>query len=189
MRLFVAIDIGDEARSAIALVQQRVARALGDKRSVKWVDNARIHMTLAFIGEVAEALAPRVIEAFSSDIDRAPFDAVLQRLGVFPPRDGPRVLWIGVGKGANEIGEVQRVVADRCDRLGVELEGRPFTPHLTLARWRASERSRRADAVRALSADPLTPIGRFTVDHVTLYQSRLSQEGSRYTALARANLT
>jgi 2'-5' RNA ligase len=99
------------------------------------------------------------------------------------------VLWIGVGAGARQIGEVQREVAARCTGAGVELEGRPFTPHLTLGRWRASKRTRRADALRALSADPLTPVAHLTVDHVTLYQSRLSSEGSTYTALARANLT
>jgi 2'-5' RNA ligase len=189
MRLFVAIDLDDRARQAIAAVQRRLAKALDHDRSIKWMDNARIHMTLAFIGEIADALAPPIIDSFSLNIGCAPFEVVLERLGVFPPRGSPRVLWIGVGEGARQLGEVQREVAARCQGLGLALEGRPFTPHLTLARWRVSARPRRAQALRVLSGDLLTPIGRITVDHVTLYQSRLSQEGSTYTALAHANLT
>ncbi len=189
MRLFVAIDLDDAARQAIARLQQRVAEAVDPRRPLKWVEPSHMHLTLVFLGEVPEDVAGRLISAIAPPIETPSFDAILQRLGVFPAAGGPRVLWLGISRGVDDVISVHREVAARCARVGVELEGRPFHPHLTLGRWRAHERSRRADAVRAMAADPLDPIARVTVDHVTLYRSLLSSTGSTYTALARANLT
>ncbi len=56
MRLFVAIDLSDEARAAAAAEQKRLAAALGGGRSsLRWVKPDQLHLTLAFLGEVDEA--------------------------------------------------------------------------------------------------------------------------------------
>ena len=185
LRLFVALDLDDDARQAIARLQQHVVKALGPERSVKTVDPSHMHLTLAFLGEIVEHAVPPVVDIFSTNIDARPFAAGFQGLGVFPPRGAPRVLWLGVAEGADEIVEVQREVAGRLEGLGVVLERRKFRPHLTLARWRTSHP---ADSQRALSADSRAAVARVSVDHVTLYQSRLSPAGSTCTALTRANL-
>ena len=185
MRLFVALDLDDDARVAIAALQRRVTQAFGVDRSIKMVDPARMHVTLAFLGEIAEHDVPAIVDALSVGFDVCPFSAEFHGLGVFPPRGAPRVLWLGVGRGESEIVQLQREVAARLEKLSVTLEPRPFHPHLTLARWRTS---RPADRERALSAESRA-VAPVNVDHVTLYQSRLSPAGSAYTALARATLT
>jgi 2'-5' RNA ligase len=186
VRLFVALDLDDDARRAIAALQQRVLNALGAERSFKIVDPAHMHLTLAFLGEIAEPSVPAIVDTLSANIDLRPFAAAFQGLGAFPPRGAPRILWLGVEEGATQIGDVQRKVADRLTRLGVALERRPFHPHLTLARWRSSLP---IDRPRALAADPHAMVARVAVDHATLYQSRLSPAGPTYTALTRVNLT
>ena len=186
MRLFVALDLDDDSRRAIAALQHRVAETLGADRSIKTVDPAKMHLTLAFLGEIADRDVPAIVDTLSIDIVVARFAAVFQGLGVFPPRGAPRILWLGVGDGSAEIVEVQQVVASRLGGLGIALEPRPFHPHLTLARWRTS---RPADRPRVLSAESRGAVASVNVDHVTLYQSRLSSAGPAYTALTRANLT
>ena len=185
MRLFVALDLDDDARRAIAALQQHVAETLGADRSIKTVDPAHMHLTLAFLGEIAERDVPAVVEALSIDIDARPFAAEFQGVGVFPPRGAPRVLWLGVGPGESEIVQLQREVAARLAGFGVTLEPRPFHPHLTLARGRTS---RPADR-RRLPTVESRAVARVQVDRVTLYQSRLSAAGPAYTALTRAPLT
>jgi RNA 2',3'-cyclic 3'-phosphodiesterase len=186
MRLFVAIDLDDDARAAIAQTQHRLAEMLDTDRSLKWVNPAHMHLTLAFLGEIAESAVPAIVQSLSVNIDGHPFTAVFQDFGVFPPRGAPRVLWLGVGDGAADVIGTQRAVADRVADAGVPLDRRPFHPHLTLARWR---NSRPNDRRRALAAGPQTPITSVGVDHVTLYQSRLTPAGPVYTSLARATLT
>jgi len=186
VRLFVPLDLDDAGRQSIAALQQRVVKAVGAGPSFKMVDPVHMHLTLAFLGEIAEPAVPAIVDRLSTPIDLRPFGAEFQSLGVFPPRGAPRILWVGVGEGATQIGEVQREVASRLTRLGVALERRPFHPHLTLARWRTSDPT---DRRRVLSADPHATVARLGVDHFTLYQSRLSPAGPTYTALTRVNLT
>ena len=186
MRLFIAIDLNEAARDAIAAEQARLKKAIGDRSSLKWVRDEQTHLTLVFLGEVSDDGAPRVIETIERPLARSPFDASFEGIGMFPPHGAPRVLWVGVAAGAQEMIAVQRELAGRVRQLGITLEDRPFHPHLTLARWRESGAADRRRVGEAASA---TTIARIHVDHATLYRSRLSPSGSTYTPLARATLS
>ena len=187
MRLFVAIDLDDEARRAIAVEQTRLARELGgeERSSLRLVRPEQMHLTLAFLGETDQARGAAVVEALDAPLSEAPFTIVFAGLGVFPPRGAPIVLWLGVTSGHREVTSVQRQIADRLAHAGVAPERRPYHPHLTLARWRTA---RQADRERALAADRSHEVARVDVGAATLYQSRLSPSGSSYTALATARL-
>jgi 2'-5' RNA ligase len=187
VRLFIAADLPDAVREALAAEQGRMKSGLARSgSSLKWVKPEHAHLTLVFIGSVEEERVPLVVDAAAADVDLLPFDAVFEGAGVFPPRGAPRVLWIGVGGGARELVELQRVLAARIAALGLPLEDRAFHPHLTLARWRESRHSDRAGA---LASAPHGVVARAHIDGATLYQSRLSPTGPAYTPLARANLT
>src|SRR5262249_18195789 len=187
MRVFVAADVPDAVRDALAAEQKRIGAAVGSSRSsLRWVKPDHAHLTLVFIGNVDDARVPELAATIATDVDIAPFNVVFDGFGVFPPRGAPRVLWVGVGAGARELIDLQRVVADRVAARGLPIEVRAFHPHLTLARWRES---RPADRTRALAAPARGPIARAQIDGATLYQSRLSPAGPTYVALARANLT
>ena len=111
-------------------------------------------------------------------ISQPPFRFELGGVGAFPPRGAPRALWIGVKSGAEEVIRCSRSSRDDWQTLGVERERRPFSPHLTLARWRESRPSDRPGT----SATVLPHhIARVDVNTVTLFQSRVSSAGSTYT--------
>jgi 2'-5' RNA ligase len=187
MRLFVAVDLSEETRRAMAAAQTRIAAALADgSASLKWVRPEHLHLTLVFLGNVAEARVTAVVEAVGRDVGAAPFDMVFDGVGAFPPRGAPRVLWAGVTEGAAELAAVQREMLRRVTALGLAVDTRPFHPHLTLGRWRQSSPW---DRTVACATGPLDPMARVRVWRTTLYESRLSPSGPTYTALAHANLT
>jgi 2'-5' RNA ligase len=188
MRLFIAVDLDAAAREAIGAEQKRLGAAIrqGEGSNLKWVRPEQIHLTLMFLGEVKEATAHSVVAAMQQPIAQPPFDLEFAGAGVFPPRGAPNVLWIGVTGGAREVVEQQCELARRVGELGIAIEQRPFHPHLTLARWRAS---RPSDRGRVLSAARDGLIARVHVDHAALYWSHLSAAGPTYTPLARATLT
>lgn len=187
MRLFVAVDLSEDARQAIAAEQKRIAAALaGTKARLTWVRSEHLHVTLVFLGEIEDARAPSVVDAIGCDVDAPAFDVTFAGAGVFPPHRAPRALWIGVGAGASELIALRRELAQRVARLGIEMEDRPFSPHLTLGRWRTS---RSSDGRRALAAAGQGAIARTRVAAATLYESHLSSSGPAYTPRARANLT
>src|SRR6185503_14853417 len=132
MRLFVAVDLSEEARRAMAAEQKRIAAALGGRQtSVKWVRPEHMHLTLVFLGSVDEARAGAVVDAIGRDVDAAPFDMVFDGVGVFPPHGEPRVLWTGVRQGAAELVTLHRELGQRAGALGIALDERAFHPHLT----------------------------------------------------------
>jgi RNA 2',3'-cyclic 3'-phosphodiesterase len=187
MRLFIAADLPEAVRGALAAEQKRIASTLGGSASsLRWVKPEHAHLTLVFIGDVDDDRVPAVVETVGSRVDAPPFDVVFAGAGVFPPRGAPRILWIGVSAGARELGDLQHVVAARIAALGLSMEDRAFHPHLTLARWRES---RPSDRDRALAAASGGSLARARVAGATLYQSRLSPSGPSYTALARATLS
>jgi 2'-5' RNA ligase len=186
MRLFAAIELDEPARAAIAEEQQRLAELLRQHRSSlpRLVSSEHMHLTLVFIGEVAEDRAPAIIRAAAAPIALPPFGVGFGGIGAFPPRGAPRVLWLGLADGAPAVVELQEVVAARLQQVGVPREQRPFHPHLTLGRWKESRASDRP------RVDETTPamVARVEVDAVALIQSRLSSKGPTYTLLARAAL-
>jgi 2'-5' RNA ligase len=81
---------------------------------------------------------------------------------------------------------VHGIVEDRLAETGLTRESRPYTAHLTVARFRDSRGAGRKIGA-ALESIPV-PEARWTVDRVTLYQSKLSPKGSVYTPLLRTML-
>lgn len=185
MRLFVATDLDDAALEEIGALQWRLKRRAGERGSLKWTKREQMHLTLAFIGEADEMLAAKLIAAMQKRAGQAPFDVEFEHIGVFPPHGAPRILWLGVGRGAADLIALQRDIAARVEAVGVRLEERPFHPHLTLGRWRDGRPSDR----RAIDEMADTGVvARASVDHATLYRSQLSPGGSIYTPVARVTL-
>jgi RNA 2',3'-cyclic 3'-phosphodiesterase len=199
MRLFVAVDLSDEARQAIAVHQKRLVGPLSkSKEGLKLVEPSRMHLTLLFIGEAQEALVPAIVESMNAPASMPPFDVTFGGVGVFPPRGAPRVLWIAIAEGAAPLERLQHDIVERVRAVGIAFDDRPFHPHLTLGRWRGADRRRPSAGRRSTperlrrelaALDRSDRIACVRVTRATLYQSRLSSSGPAYTALAHANLS
>jgi len=185
LRLFIATDLDAAAREEIAALQWRLTRRAGDVSSPKWTKPEQMHLTLVFVGDADELLSAKLIVAMQKRPTQAAFDLTFGRVGMFPPRGAPRVLWLGVGAGAAPLTVLQREIAARVEALGIALEPRPFHPHLTLARWRDSRPSDRRAFDELSDTDAVASV---RVDHATLYRSQPSAGGSIYTPVARVNL-
>src|SRR6185503_2547237 len=151
-RLFVALEIGSTAQGRIADEQKRLAETIRGG-GLRWTKYDQLHITLVFIGQLSDERAAAIVHAMRDPLPHPPFRCALGGIGAFPPRGAPRALWIGVKTGADEIVRVQFETAGRLETLGVERERRPFSPHLTLARWRDS---RPSDRPRASHGEPVT---------------------------------
>lgn len=182
MRVFVAIDIGDEARAAAAAEQKSLAQRVGGS-AIRFVRPEHLHVTLAFVDKLADPLLSRLVTHFSKTFPLPDFEVVFGGLGVFPAKGAPRALWLGIAGGMEETVSLQRLVAERLQQMGVEPERRPFHPHLTLARWRDSRPSDRPKGLIDERAVATTH-----VKGVTTYQSRPTSAGPSYTVLAEALL-
>ncbi len=142
----------------------------------------QLHVTLRFLGEVTEADAEAVRAALRAPFETPPFLARVSRLGCFPPSGPPRVLWLGIGEGSDGMAELRSELDRRLASAGHPPEARPLRAHVTLGRMkRWPARTRRLVDRVVSEIRPETPA--WTVDRLTLYESRRMPRGARYHVL------
>lgn len=180
MRLFVAATVNPQVAQAIAECMSQLrgrADALAPRARITWTHADRIHITIRFIGEADGPRADEIADALSGDIDVARFAVAVEGLGTFPPRGAPRVLWAGIGDGAESLVKLERYVSAKVESCGTEEERRPYRPHLTLARVRDAAGLSAAAWLRE-AGEPRFGVSQ--VDAITLFQSRLLPHGPEH---------
>ena len=179
-RLFVALDLPDDARRRLVAWREGLLRGRTDLRPVA---PEALHLTLAFLGYRPEEEIPAIGAAVADAVEglSAPLLRPVRVVAV-PRGRRPRLFALDVDDDGGRAVALQAAVSDALEAGGFYTpEKRSFWPHMTLARVR---RGVRADP---LAGDP-PPGDAFGAQKVTLYRSHLSPRGARYEALARTSL-
>lgn len=180
-RLFVAIELGAEARQAVQLAQD-AARHAGF--SARWVAPANAHLTLKFLGDTDRTRVEPLGAALGAVAARSPaFTLHTTALGGFPNLRHPSVLWLGLGGALAQLTALQRAVEAAFVAQGFPAEARSFRPHLTLGRLNRGTMLPTPAAVAALAARTDVAGAALPVRAVQLVRSELARNGARYTTL------
>lgn len=187
MRVFVAVelcpDVLDALTDFVSVLRGR-AEAVAPRAKINWVRRNQFHVTSRFIGEVTEETAGAIADALRKP-SLSPFDITVRGAGAYPERGAPRVLWAGIGAGADALTAVERDVSARLTLCGVPAEKRPYRPHVTLARVREPAGLRPAMLLDDIAG---LEFGTSRVDAITLFKSRTSPTGALYTPIHRTQL-
>ena len=188
MRLFVAAALDVKTREGVGDVIG-ACRQHADVRSgsIKWIEPASLHLTLAFLGEVAPEAVSEVQATLGRPWRQPAFWVALSGAGAFPLAGIPRVIWFGLAAGGAELRTLHAEVETRMEPLGLRPERRPYHAHLTIGRVKRATPAvgaRIRDALRAVTLPPI----RWLVDRVVLYESRLSSAGGSYYVLSHTTL-
>jgi RNA 2',3'-cyclic 3'-phosphodiesterase len=188
VRLFVAVDLDEPLRRAVAAVAVQVRRAFDRTvrgARVSWTAPDRMHITLHFLGELGPTRADAAMDALREPLPIEPFTLSIGTSGAFPAHGRPRVLWFGVKTTGDAMDRLHHAVGDRLSAAGLPVDAAAFTAHLTIARVRTPVGV--GSTAAALAGVP-KKIGSCRVGAVTLYESRLGGRSSTYVALASAAL-
>ena len=185
IRSFVAIDLPDRVRSALAELQEDL-KDQAPPKAVRWTRPTSIHLTLQFLGDVAPGAVEAIADALRGVCaDHAPFTFELKNLGVFPNPNRPRVVWVGVDEPSGALVALQKGVTQALVPLGFEPEKRAYTPHLTIGRAaRHAGRHELAQVGDLITRSQVGTVGQVHVEHITLMKSDLQPGGAVYTPLA-----
>ena len=170
-RLFTGVEIPFEIGEALSSMR-------GGLPGARWIDPENYHLTLRFIGDVDEVTAHEVADLLGR-IKRGGFDLHMEGLTSFGGRK-PRAVVAQVAP-ARPLIDVQAEQERLLQRIGLEPEGRKFTPHVTLARLRESSSRQVADYLAARGFFRTSP---FRVDRFVLFSSRSSVGGGPYVVEA-----
>ncbi len=175
--MFTGLDLSSEVVRALDALLDRLRPAA----RLKWSPPANLHITTRFIGEWPAERLPDLRAALGGIPRHPPIPIRIRNLGFFPNPHSPRVFWAGVEAAPDLV-----TLASETDRalepLGLVPEGRPFSPHLTLARIKQPVPLQ--ELREAIAALPSLDFGGFNADRFFLYESRLGPAGSVYTKLA-----
>ncbi|GBD12936.1 RNA 2',3'-cyclic phosphodiesterase [bacterium HR24] len=182
-RLFVALELPAQVKEGLASLQDDL-RSQGLGR-LRWVRPEGIHLTLKFLGETPAARVQGIADALrEAAAGTGAIALALDGLGTFGNRRGPRVLWVGLAGDLERLSRLQERVEEAMSRLGYPREGRPFSPHLTLARVPEEEMRLCAPLVERAVAKAAVPAVTMSLSELCLMRSHLQPSGAVYERVA-----
>lgn len=170
MRLFVAVDLEEKIRENIEPLLSRLSKL----RGLKVVEKENLHTTLMFLGEVSESMLEDLKQALSS-VKFKPFQIKLKGTGKFPEKGNPRVVWIDIKDGSEELSKLANAIYFELKKLGFQRD-KDFRAHITVARVK-----RREEEIESIIKDfKNQDFGEMLVKEFKLKQSILRQSGPLY---------
>ena len=184
MRVFFAFDLNSELKEELASVQQQLLTWFAD--DLRYSKKDSLHLTLKFFGEVEEAECSRLKEAISLIAQSSdPFEVKLSRVGCFPERGAPRVIWSGLSNQSGVLTDCYNRSEDEFSKLGYEKEKRPFHPHITLARPKKNANPN--DIRKMIERLEMKDLAQ-EISEVSLFQSILSNKAAHYEKIFSVSL-
>jgi 2'-5' RNA ligase len=174
LRLFLALRLPEPVLDAIETWQQEHLQGPG--ASLRVVRRDDLHITVAFLGHRPAGELPAVLRELRAAAASAPADLRLAPARYRETRSVAMLALDDLGGGATAFAaDVQA----RLERIGAyRHEGRPWLPHVTVARFR--ERP-------GLRLEP-PAMGTFVPSDAAAYLSRLRPGGAQYEVLESVDL-
>lgn len=192
MRLFLAVELPDSVRLKLAGLCQEwkdnwteeLLRLGAEYPRPSWVRPENLHVTIKFLGEVADEDVPKLCDALATVRSVSPIKLWPDRVDCLPPNGPIRIICAGLVGDLDRFSEVHRQIDEQCQAIGFRPERRKYRPHVTLARLRQWLPSHARKALARASAKRL-PAPDFIVSEFVLMQSHLDPQGARYLPVAR----
>lgn len=171
IRLFAGLPLPDDLCRRLVSLQAGIEGA-------RWVPADNLHLTLRFIGEVAEDRMDDICAALNS-VKPETFQITPDGAGRFGTGDRTRAVWVGVSRSP-ALEALHQRIDTALVRAGFEPEGRKYTPHITVGRL---SRARPQHVLGWLEANGAFYFSAFEVNRFALYESHLGRNGPVYGQL------
>lgn len=183
-RTFLALDLDEPIRRHLRRTQQELDAA---GAVVRWTAADQLHVTLKFLGDVADADLPGVCEMARQVAGAVEaFDFEVTGVTSAPPAGHMRMVWVDITDPTGRMADLNDALEEAAAAMGFKRENRRFHPHLTLGRVKSAQRV--PELRRAIAAVADTAYGSQGADELVVYASQLTDQGPVYAALARVAL-
>ena len=172
MRMFVAIEVSDkDVLNSIHKIQAEL------NIKAKPVELHNMHFTVQFLGEVSEEMIRKISDALNS-IEFSAFSITFAGIGAFPKPNSPRVIWVGVNDGINELEKLAETIRSKLSDIGFSPD-KKFKPHVTIFRVKNKIESLTSKLEKFSSYS----FGKQEISEIKLKKSELTPNGPIYTDL------
>jgi len=184
IRSFLAFTVSGDFKEML----ERILKDLQNtKADVKWVKPENIHLTLKFLGDLAEGQ----LEAVKVVLRQLcpgfrPITTNINAIGAFPDMRHPKVIWAGLQDPHQSIKEIFEVLETSFLKLGIDQEDHPFQSHITLGRVRSSANLK--ELIEKMPNISINSKISQVFDLIVLYKSTLTPDGPVYDTLEEFSL-
>lgn len=163
MRIFIGIEMDTEIRNVLKHTADFLER-FTSRGNYTRAEN--YHLTVHFLGELNEQMLKEVMVCTEKTaLAYEPFQVELGAVGFFKKKNR-RIGWIGTGAGTYDLTRVYNHLKDELNTCGISISDNGYTPHITLGRQLKLEKEE-----DALKREIQVPAKRFTVQHITIFES------------------
>ena len=180
IRIFLALELPQTVRNKLSAHAELISGH--DKlNNIRWLPKENYHLTLAFLGNVEYVLISSLLlkmEQNLSFIKAVPLR--FSEITPFPFSGTPKII-AAMLKHSDELMQLQHNTAKCARALGLSLERRRFTPHVTLGRLKFRSQ-------KSIAFQPQQNFLKGVSEKIVIYQSELTPNGSVYTSLGEVSL-
>lgn len=181
IRTFIALEIDQTTKEKIIEFQNKIKQTQSIKAS--WVESSRIHLTLKFLGDTRlkniEEIKDTIKECFKNT---KAINCTLTKIGAFPNEKFPRVVWVGIEEGRDQIIDLSIKLENSLSELGFKKEKREFKTHITICRAKQLLDYGKFSLTLNQINETFKPI-EFILNKIIFFESKLTQKGPIYTDL------
>jgi len=178
IRSFIAFDIDSESvLKRITDMQDLLAKTGAD---LKLVEPKNIHITVRFLGNINISMVEKIFEEMKR-VQFTPFDVKIHGVGAFPNLHYPRVLWVGMTEGADQLRSIFNQLEPRLRSLGFAPDPKGFSPHLTIARVKSGRN--KTELIKCVTENANYEFGIVRAECLRLKRSDLTPKGPIYSTL------
>lgn len=171
-RLFIAALLPENVKKEIS---QIIREADNCFYGVKWESAEKIHITLKFIGNVRDEITGEIRRIVKNSAGRSnSIPLLFSHIDAFPDFRNPRVIVLRLAN-SKELQDLNGVIEDEMTDIGIEMDKRKFTPHITIGRVKSGFKIK-DKVLKILNIN-------FLVDHIAVVKSERGKGGSKYINL------
>ena len=183
-RVFVGIDLSQKFSQLIPMLKTTVGE---EEDVIKWISGKNLHLTLSFLGNINDSKIDSLISNLQEVKKLSKFTLSVNGTGTFPNPEIPKVFWLGIDRGYNEISDTQSIVDELSFEYKEIQREEKFIPHITIGRINPAKKNPKINTTTFLNA-VYSPI-EIHINIVNLYESCLTPNGPRYKILAEFPLS
>jgi len=177
-RTFVAIPISEEVMELIKSIRKEFNRL---EKFVRFVRPESVHITLKFIGDTNEYDFEGIVSNIKKSVASiVPFKVTINGTGVFPDTRRPRVFWLGIIEGLENLRNISLSLNRELAKMGFEEEKREFRGHVTIGRVKRPLLNEEIKSFINFKYEPIS----FFAKKVIFYESVLKPDGARYIPIS-----
>lgn len=168
MRFFIALEIPEESKHELKVVQEQLKQLIPE---IRLTDNDKLHLTIAFVGDQDDNLIEPLIETMTAAAAPiSPFEVTPGYIDGFPHFHTAHILWVGVKGDIDQLYMLRHHIKDGLQKLNLEVDERRYVPHIAIAKVppQIEINEEIEQGIEKIMQKPFTPI---QISSIKLFQS------------------